>query len=127
MSHPVVLVPGFQQFDPTTDVDKEAATAAFRAALRRKSDHVPLRVELGECLLQLDRFDEAREQFTLARDADAACAPAWRGLAQLALKPVGGDLGTAWWIHAAYLVVFSAVCFALATWFWKRDEGRTFG
>ena len=56
----------------------------------------------------------------------APTLPAYH-LAQLALKPVGGDVGTAWWIHAAYLVVFTSVCFALAVWFWKRDEGRTFG
>lgn len=56
----------------------------------------------------------------------APALPAYH-LAQLALKPVGGDLGTAWWIHAVYLCVFSAACFALATWFWSRDEGRTFG
>lgn len=56
----------------------------------------------------------------------APTLPAYH-LAQLALKPVGGDMGTAWWIHATYLLVFTAVCFAVASWFWSRDEGRTFG
>lgn len=56
----------------------------------------------------------------------APALPAYH-LAQLALKPVGGDMGTAWWIHVAYLAVFSVVCFMLAAWFWRRDEGRTFG
>jgi ABC-2 type transport system permease protein len=41
---------------------------------------------------------------------------------QLALKPIGGDLGQSAWLHVGVLVVFGLACLAGAAWLWSREE-----
>lgn len=49
-------------------------------------------------------------------------APIWPSYhaSQIALKVIGGDLGTPIWIHIAYLMVFTTMMLWLAMMFWSR-------
>lgn len=68
----------------TSDVG--SAAEAFRAALRQRSDYLPLIVSGGLAFEQTDQTDEARRWFEAAVELDANCAPALEGLAALALR-----------------------------------------
>jgi ABC-2 type transport system permease protein len=41
---------------------------------------------------------------------------------QLALKPLGADLGQAAWLHVGVLAAFGLACLAGAAWLWSREE-----
>jgi len=50
--------------------DLSAAARAFQQALTIDDRHAELHFRLATCLLKLEKFDEAREHFRLARDLD---------------------------------------------------------
>lgn len=41
---------------------------------------------------------------------------------QLALKPLGADLGQSAWLHVGVLAAFGLACLAGAAWLWSREE-----
>ena len=65
--------------------DHERAIMAFRSAVHLRSDHADAHLKLGLCLLEMNRIEEARDEFTALRRLDPRSPAGPTGLGTLAM------------------------------------------